>query len=177
MEDFLEEKQRIIASEILKEIRTRLKFLLDVGLDYLSLNRSSVSLSGGESQRIRLATQIGSQLVNVLYILDEPSIGLHQRDNLRLIHSLKSLRDLGNSVIVVEHDKDMMLSADYVVDMGPKAGRLGGEVVFAGTPEEMLKTNTLTSQYLNGKMKLEVPSRRRRGVASPSGCGVPVETT
>ena len=163
VEDFLEEKQRIIASEILKEIRTRLKFLLDVGLDYLSLNRSSVSLSGGESQRIRLATQIGSQLVNVLYILDEPSIGLHQRDNLRLIHSLKSLRDLGNSVIVVEHDKDMMLSADYVVDMGPKAGRLGGEVVFAGTPEEMLKTNTLTSQYLNGKMKLEVPSRRRQG--------------
>ena len=163
VEDFLEEKQRIIASEILKEIRTRLKFLLDVGLDYLSLNRSSVSLSGGESQRIRLATQIGSQLVNVLYILDEPSIGLHQRDNLRLIHSLKSLRDLGNSVIVVEHDKDMMLSADYVVDMGPKAGRLGGEVVFAGTPEEMLKTNTLTSQYLNGKMKLEVPARRRQG--------------
>ena len=163
VEDFLGEKQRIIASEILKEIRTRLKFLLDVGLDYLSLNRSSVSLSGGESQRIRLATQIGSQLVNVLYILDEPSIGLHQRDNLRLIHSLKSLRDLGNSVIVVEHDKDMMLSADYVVDMGPKAGRLGGEVVFAGTPEEMLKTNTLTSQYLNGKMKLEVPARRRQG--------------
>ena len=129
VEDFLEDKQRLIATEILKEIRTRLKFLLDVGLDYLSLNRSSVTLSGGESQRIRLATQIGSQLVNVLYILDEPSIGLHQRDNIRLINSLKELRDLGNTVIVVEHDKDMMLAADYVVDMGPKAGRLGGEVV------------------------------------------------
>ena len=163
VEEYLESKQRIIAAEILKEIRTRLKFLLDVGLDYLSLNRSSVSLSGGESQRIRLATQIGSQLVNVLYILDEPSIGLHQRDNIRLINSLKELRDLGNSVIVVEHDKDMMLAADYVVDMGPKAGRLGGEVVFAGTPEEMLKTSTLTSQYLNGKMKIEVPAERRKG--------------
>lgn len=126
VDPFLEDKQRMIAAEILKEIRTRLKFLLDVGLDYLSLNRTSVSLSGGESQRIRLATQIGSQLVNVLYILDEPSIGLHQRDNLRLINSLKKLRDTGNSVIVVEHDKDMMLAADYVVDMGPKAGRLGG---------------------------------------------------
>ncbi len=163
VEPHLEEKQRRIAEEILKEIRTRLKFLLDVGLDYLSLNRSSVSLSGGESQRIRLATQIGSQLVNVLYILDEPSIGLHQRDNIRLINSLKELRDLGNSVIVVEHDKDMMLAADYIVDMGPKAGRLGGEVVFAGTPEEMLKTNTLTSQYLNGKMKIELPAERRKG--------------
>ncbi|MBP6499584.1 MAG: excinuclease ABC subunit UvrA, partial [Phocaeicola sp.] len=163
VEEHLESKQRIIAAEILKEIRTRLKFLLDVGLDYLSLNRSSVSLSGGESQRIRLATQIGSQLVNVLYILDEPSIGLHQRDNIRLINSLKELRDLGNSVIVVEHDEDMMLAADYVVDMGPKAGRLGGEVVFAGTPEEMLKTSTLTSQYLNGKMKIEVPAERRKG--------------
>ena len=163
VEEHLESKQRIIAAEILKEIRTRLNFLLDVGLDYLSLNRSSVSLSGGESQRIRLATQIGSQLVNVLYILDEPSIGLHQRDNIRLINSLKELRDLGNSVIVVEHDKDMMLAADYVVDMGPKAGRLGGEVVFAGTPEEMLKTSTLTSQYLNGKMKIEVPAERRKG--------------
>ncbi len=140
-----------------------MRFLLDVGLDYLSLNRTSVSLSGGESQRIRLATQIGSQLVNVLYILDEPSIGLHQRDNLRLINSLKKLRDTGNSVIVVEHDKDMMLAADYVVDMGPKAGRLGGEVVFAGTPQEMVKTETLTSQYLNGKMKLEIPSERRAG--------------
>ena len=163
VEPHLEEKQRRIAEEILKEIRTRLKFLLDVGLDYLSLNRSSVSLSGGESQRIRLATQIGSQLVNVLYILDEPSIGLHQRDNIRLISSLKELRDLGNSVIVVEHDKDMMLAADYIVDMGPKAGRLGGEVVFAGTPEEMLKTDTLTSQYLNGKMKIELPAERRKG--------------
>ena len=163
VEPFLEEKQRLIAAEILKEIRTRLKFLLDVGLDYLSLNRSSVSLSGGESQRIRLATQIGSQLVNVLYILDEPSIGLHQRDNIRLINSLKELRDLGNTVIVVEHDKDMMLAADYVVDMGPKAGRLGGEVVFAGTPAEMLKTSTLTSQYLNGQMRIEVPAKRREG--------------
>ncbi|WP_420188072.1 excinuclease ABC subunit UvrA [Bacteroides pyogenes] len=160
---FLSDKQKKIAAEILKEIRTRLKFLLDVGLDYLALNRSSVSLSGGESQRIRLATQIGSQLVNVLYILDEPSIGLHQRDNLRLIHSLKELRDMGNSVIVVEHDKDMMLAADYVIDMGPKAGRLGGEVVFAGVPQEMLKTNTMTSQYLNGKMKIEVPTKRRKG--------------
>ncbi|MDR0893273.1 MAG: excinuclease ABC subunit UvrA [Mediterranea sp.] len=163
VDPFLTEKQRKIAVEILKEIRTRLKFLLDVGLDYLSLNRSSVSLSGGESQRIRLATQIGSQLVNVLYILDEPSIGLHQRDNLRLIHSLKELRDLGNTVIVVEHDKDMMLQADYVIDMGPRAGRLGGEVVFAGTPQQMLKTQTLTSQYLNGERKIELPAHRREG--------------
>ena len=159
----LSSKQQQIAGEILKEIRTRLKFLLDVGLDYLSLNRSSVSLSGGESQRIRLATQIGSQLVNVLYILDEPSIGLHQRDNQRLIHSLKDLRDIGNSVIVVEHDKDMMLAADYVIDMGPKAGRLGGDVVFAGTPREMLRTHTLTSQYLNGERAIEVPAKRREG--------------
>lgn len=159
----LSDKQQLIASEILKEIRTRLKFLLDVGLDYLSLNRTSVSLSGGESQRIRLATQIGSQLVNVLYILDEPSIGLHQRDNVRLIHSLKELRDIGNTVIVVEHDKDMMLEADHIIDMGPKAGRLGGEVVFSGTPQEMLQTDTLTSQYLNGKMEIEVPTRRREG--------------
>lgn len=163
VEEKLDTKQRIIAEEILKEIRTRLKFLLDVGLDYLSLNRASVSLSGGESQRIRLATQIGSQLVNVLYILDEPSIGLHQRDNVRLINSLKDLRDIGNSVIVVEHDKDMMLASDYVVDMGPKAGRLGGEVVFAGTPQEMLKTHTVTSQYLNGEMKIEIPAERRKG--------------
>jgi excinuclease ABC subunit A len=163
VEEHLSEQQRKIAAEILKEIRTRLKFLLDVGLDYLSLDRSSVSLSGGESQRIRLATQIGSQLVNVLYILDEPSIGLHQRDNLRLINSLKELRDIGNTVIVVEHDKDMMLASDYVVDMGPKAGRLGGEVVFAGTPEEMLRTHTLTSQYLNGEMAIEVPAVRREG--------------
>ena len=145
VDDKLDVKQKQIAVEILKEIRSRLKFLLDVGLDYLSLNRASATLSGGESQRIRLATQIGSQLVNVLYILDEPSIGLHQRDNVRLINSLKQLRDTGNSVIVVEHDKDMMLNADYVVDMGPKAGRLGGEVVFAGTPNEMLKVDTLTS--------------------------------
>lgn len=159
----LSDKQQLIASEILKEIRTRLKFLLDVGLDYLSLNRTSVSLSGGESQRIRLATQIGSQLVNVLYILDEPSIGLHQRDNVRLIHSLKELRDIGNTVIVVEHDKDMMLEADHIIDMGPKAGRLGGEVMFSGTPQEMLQTDTLTSQYLNGKMEIEVPARRREG--------------
>ena len=163
VDQFLSDKQKKIAAEILKEIRTRLKFLLDVGLDYLALNRSSVSLSGGESQRIRLATQIGSQLVNVLYILDEPSIGLHQRDNLRLIRSLKELRDMGNSVIVVEHDKDMMLAADYVIDMGPKAGRLGGEVVFSGTPSEMLQTETMTSQYLNGEMKIEVPAKRRKG--------------
>ena len=160
---YLSDKQKLIATEILKEIRNRLKFLLDVGLDYLSLNRSSVSLSGGESQRIRLATQIGSQLVNVLYILDEPSIGLHQRDNLRLINSLKTLRDSGNSVIVVEHDKDMMLAADYVVDLGPKAGRLGGEIVFAGTPDEMLQQETLTSLYLNGRKKIEIPSERRKG--------------
>ena len=163
VEEHLDNKQRQIAAEILKEIRTRLKFLLDVGLDYLSLDRSSMSLSGGESQRIRLATQIGSQLVNVLYILDEPSIGLHQRDNQRLIHSLKELRDIGNSVIVVEHDKDMMLAADYVVDMGPKAGRLGGEVVFEGTPQQMLQTHTLTSQYLNGEKSIEVPKERRKG--------------
>lgn len=163
VEPFLSGKQKKIAAEILKEIRTRLKFLLDVGLDYLALNRSSVSLSGGESQRIRLATQIGSQLVNVLYILDEPSIGLHQRDNLRLINSLKTLRDSGNSVIVVEHDKDMMLAADYVVDMGPKAGRLGGEVMFAGTPAQMVQTGTLTSEYLNGKKKIEIPAKRREG--------------
>ena len=163
VEEHLSEKQRTIATEILKEIRTRLKFLLDVGLDYLSLNRASMTLSGGESQRIRLATQIGSQLVNVLYILDEPSIGLHQRDNRRLINSLSALRDLGNSVIVVEHDKDMMLAADYVVDMGPRAGRLGGEVVFQGTPEEMLRQETLTSNYLNGKLKIEVPAARRKG--------------
>ena len=163
VEEHLSNKQQQIAVEILKEIRTRLKFLLDVGLDYLSLDRSSMSLSGGESQRIRLATQIGSQLVNVLYILDEPSIGLHQRDNLRLINSLKELRDIGNSVIVVEHDKDMMLAADYVIDMGPKAGRLGGEVVFEGTPRQMLQTHTLTSQYLNGECTIEVPKERRKG--------------
>lgn len=163
VDQYLDNKQKQIAVEILKEIRTRLKFLLDVGLDYLALDRGSVTLSGGESQRIRLATQIGSQLVNVLYILDEPSIDLHQRDNQRLIHSLKELRDIGNSVIVVEHDKDMMMAADYVIDMGPKAGRLGGEVVFAGTPKEMLETHTLTSQYLNGEREIEIPQKRREG--------------
>ena len=163
VEPYLESKQQKIAAEILKELKSRLRFLLDVGLDYLSLNRTSVSLSGGESQRIRLATQIGSQLVNVLYILDEPSIGLHQRDNLRLINSLKKLRDTGNSVIVVEHDKDMMLASDYIIDMGPKAGRMGGEVVFEGTPQEMLRKETLTSQYLTGKMKIAIPSERRKG--------------
>ena len=149
-EQHLDSQQAQIAAEILKEIRTRLDFLLEVGLDYLSLGRQSASLSGGESQRIRLATQIGSQLVNVLYILDEPSIGLHQRDNERLIHSLKELRDLGNTVIVVEHDRDMMLAADYIIDIGPRAGRKGGEVVFQGTPKDMLKTDTITAQYLNG---------------------------
>jgi len=159
----LSEKQKTIATEILKEIRSRLQFLLDVGLNYLSLSRSSQSLSGGESQRIRLATQIGSQLVNVLYILDEPSIGLHQRDNERLIKSLKQLRDTGNSVIVVEHDKDMMLAADYVIDLGPLAGRHGGEVVFAGTPAEMLKANTLTSAYLNNTKRIELPAKIREG--------------
>src|SRR5574344_1344611 len=163
VEDHLEPQQKKIAEEILKEIRTRIDFLLEVGLDYLALNRQSASLSGGESQRIRLATQIGSQLVNVLYILDEPSIGLHQRDNERLIKSLKELRDIGNTVIVVEHDKDMMLNADYIVDMGPKAGRLGGEVVFEGTPGEMLKQHTVTSQYLNGERKIEIPAKRRKG--------------
>ncbi|MBP9017509.1 MAG: excinuclease ABC subunit UvrA [Paludibacteraceae bacterium] len=163
VENYLSEKQKAISTEILKEIRTRLQFMLDVGLHYLSLDRSSESLSGGESQRIRLATQIGSQLVNVLYILDEPSIGLHQRDNFRLINSLKQLRDSGNSVIVVEHDKSMMLAADYIVDMGPRAGRLGGEVVFAGKLEEMLKAKTLTSAYLNGEKRIEIPARVRKG--------------
>ena len=159
----MESTQQKIAAEILKEIRTRINFLLDVGLDYLSLNRQSASLSGGESQRIRLATQIGSQLVNVLYILDEPSIGLHQRDNERLINSLKSLRDMGNTVIVVEHDKDMMLSADYIVDIGPKAGRKGGEVVFQGTPQEMLRHDTITAGYLNNTLRIETPLHRREG--------------
>jgi len=157
------EKQRLIAGEIKKEILSRLQFLLDVGLGYLSLSRSSASLSGGESQRIRLATQIGSQLVNVLYILDEPSIGLHQRDNHRLIDSLKKLRDSGNSVVVVEHDKDMMLASDYIVDMGPFAGQKGGDVVFEGLPSEMLKRNTLTSNYLNGKLEIAIPEKRREG--------------
>ena len=159
----LDHQQSQIATEILKEIRTRLDFLLEVGLDYLALNRQSASLSGGESQRIRLATQIGSQLVNVLYILDEPSIGLHQRDNDRLIKSLKELRDLGNTVIVVEHDRDMMLAADYIVDIGPKAGRKGGEVVFQGTVDEMQKTNTITAQYLSGQQNIMLPPQRRKG--------------
>ena len=163
VETKVDRKSGAIAREILKELRSRLKFLLDVGLDYLSLNRSTMALSGGESQRIRLATQIGSQLVNVLYILDEPSIGLHQRDNVRLIDSLKRLRDLGNTVVVVEHDKDMMLSADYIIDMGPRAGRLGGEVVFQGTPAEMLHRDTLTANFLNGRMAIEIPAQRRPG--------------
>ncbi|MDD6820531.1 MAG: excinuclease ABC subunit UvrA [Prevotella sp.] len=162
-ETHLDDKQRQIAHEIIKEMKTRLDFLLEVGLDYLSLNRQSATLSGGESQRIRLATQIGSQLVNVLYILDEPSIGLHQRDNERLINSLKELRDIGNTVIVVEHDKDMMTSADYIIDIGPKAGRKGGEVVFQGTPNDMLKEDTITSKYLNGTMTIPLPERRRKG--------------
>ena len=163
VEDHLDHQQQQIAHEILKEIKTRLDFLLEVGLDYLALNRQSASLSGGESQRIRLATQIGSQLVNVLYILDEPSIGLHQRDNERLIHSLKELRDLGNTVIVVEHDQDMMLNADYIIDIGPRAGRKGGEVVFQGTPKEMLKTNSVTANYLNGTLSIPIPKERRKG--------------
>lgn len=163
VEEHLDKQQRTIATEIVKELRARVSFLLEVGLDYLSLNRASASLSGGESQRIRLATQIGSQLVNVLYILDEPSIGLHQRDNERLIHSLKELRDMGNSVIVVEHDKDMMLAADYIIDIGPKAGRKGGEVVFQGTPRQMLQQHTITADYLNGKRVIELPAKRREG--------------
>ena len=163
VEPTLDHQQQQIATEILKEIRTRLDFLLEVGLDYLALNRQSASLSGGESQRIRLATQIGSQLVNVLYILDEPSIGLHQRDNDRLIRSLKDLRDLGNTVIVVEHDRDMMLASDYIVDIGPRAGRKGGEVVFQGTIDEMMKQQTITAQYLSGKMTIPLPVHRREG--------------
>ena len=163
LDESLTDKQRAIAGEIVKEVKTRIGFLLDVGLGYLSLNRSSVSLSGGEGQRIRLATQVGSQLVNVFYILDEPSIGLHPRDNDRLISSLKSLRDIGNTVIVVEHDRDIMLASDYIIDLGPKAGRKGGEIVFAGTPEEMLKGDTMTARFLNGKEKIEVPAVRRPG--------------
>ena len=163
VEDHLDHQQQQIAHEILKEIRTRIDFLLEVGLDYLALNRQSASLSGGESQRIRLATQIGSQLVNVLYILDEPSIGLHQRDNERLIHSLKELRDLGNTVIVVEHDQDMMLNADYIIDIGPRAGRKGGEVVFQGTPKQILKTDSVTANYLNGTSSIPIPQKRRKG--------------
>ncbi|OUS11047.1 excinuclease ABC subunit A, partial [Nonlabens dokdonensis] len=156
-------KQQQIATELLKEIRERLQFLLDVGLDYLSLNRSAKTLSGGEAQRIRLATQIGSQLVGVLYILDEPSIGLHQRDNEKLINSLVSLRDTGNSVIVVEHDKDMIERADHVIDIGPRAGKYGGEIISEGSPQEILKHDTLTAQYLNGKREIAVPKKRRKG--------------
>lgn len=163
LEDRLDQRKRLVAEEILKEIRSRLQFLLDVGLDYMSLNRSSSSLSGGESQRIRLATQIGSQLVNVLYILDEPSIGLHQRDNTRLINSLKQLRDNGNSIIVVEHDRDIMTESDYVIDIGPGAGKTGGEVVYQGTPQKMLKSHTLTADYLNGVKAIQVPETRRKG--------------
>ena len=163
LNSLLSEKQRTIATEIIKEIQSRIGFLLDVGLGYLSLNRSSASLSGGEGQRIRLATQVGSQLVNVFYILDEPSIGLHPRDNDRLINSLKSLRDLGNTVIVVEHDRDIMLASDYIIDLGPKAGRKGGEVVFAGTPAAMLQGDTTTARFLNGKEKIDVPAERRPG--------------
>lgn len=163
VEEHMTSKQQKIATEIVKELRKRVSTLLDVGLDYLSLNRPSASLSGGESQRIRLTTQIGSQLVNVLYILDEPSIGLHQRDNVKLINSLKKLRDLGNTVIVVEHDEDMMRAADWIIDVGPKAGRKGGEIVFQGTPADMLKTHTLTAQYLNGEKKIEIPKTRRNG--------------
>ena len=163
VEDKLTDKNRIIATEILKELRTRLRFLLDVGLGYLSLGRATMTLSGGESQRIRLATQIGSQLVNVLYILDEPSIGLHQRDNVRLIQSLRNLRDTGNTIVVVEHDRDMMMAADYIIDMGPGAGRLGGEVVYQGTPQQMLKEQTLTARYLNNDLRIEIPQERRKG--------------
>ena len=159
----LSEKQKRIASEVIKEINDRLAFLMNVGLNYLSLSRSSKSLSGGEAQRIRLATQIGSQLVGVLYILDEPSIGLHQRDNEKLIHSLEQLRNLGNSVLVVEHDKDMIERADYVIDIGPKAGKYGGEIISKGTPQELLSENTTTAQYLNGALKIEVPKTRRTG--------------
>ena len=163
VEEHLEIQKQKIAAEIVKELRARVDFLLDVGLDYLSLNRQSASLSGGESQRIRLATQIGSQLVNVLYILDEPSIGLHQRDNERLINSLKELRDIGNTVIVVEHDEDMMRASDWIIDIGPKAGRKGGQVGFQGRPEDMLKTTTITAQYLNGKLGISIPTERRKG--------------
>ncbi len=173
LEDRLTDRQKKIAVEVIKEIRDRIRFLEDVGLNYLSLDRTSRTLSGGESQRIRLATQIGSQLVNVLYILDEPSIGLHHRDNLRLIHSLEQLRDTGNSVIVVEHDKDMMMNADYLIDMGPFAGRHGGQVVAAGTPQQVLRAGTLTSKYLLGEAKIEIPKKRRKGnghVLSLNGC-------
>jgi excinuclease ABC subunit A len=163
LNSYLSDKQKTIASEVIKEIKDRLAFLMNVGLNYLALNRSSKSLSGGEAQRIRLATQIGSQLVGVLYILDEPSIGLHQRDNEKLIHSLEKLRDIGNSVIVVEHDKDMIERADYVIDIGPKAGKYGGEIISKGTPAEILKEHTITAMYLNGEMKIEIPKKRRAG--------------
>ena len=163
VENTFSDKNKIIAYEILKEIKSRLRFLLDVGLEYLSLSRSSKTLSGGESQRIRLATQIGSQLVNVLYILDEPSIGLHQRDNERLINSLKNLRDIGNSVLVVEHDKDMILEADEVLDIGPRAGKHGGEVLWQGKPKDLLKADTITADYITGKRKIEIPKERRHG--------------
>ncbi|AOC96170.1 UvrABC system protein A [Flavobacterium anhuiense] len=163
LENHLTDKQLLIASEVVKEIKDRLNFLMNVGLNYLALSRSSKSLSGGEAQRIRLATQIGSQLVGVLYILDEPSIGLHQRDNEKLIQSLEQLRDIGNSVIVVEHDKDMIETADYVIDIGPKAGKYGGQIISTGTPKETLASNTITAQYLNGKMKFDIPKKRRKG--------------
>lgn len=163
LDDKLSEKQRVIGSEIVKELRTRIQFLLDVGLNYLALSRGSKTLSGGEAQRIRLATQIGSQLVGVLYILDEPSIGLHQRDNVKLIESLENLRDLGNSVLVVEHDKDMMIASDYVIDIGPEAGKHGGEIISIGTPQELLKSKTLTADYLNGTRFFDIPKKRRKG--------------
>jgi excinuclease ABC subunit A len=163
LENHLSDKQKLIATEVIKEIKDRLNFLMNVGLEYLAISRSSKSLSGGEAQRIRLATQIGSQLVGVLYILDEPSIGLHQRDNEKLIHSLEQLRDIGNSVIVVEHDKDMIERADYVIDIGPKAGKYGGEIISKGTPAEILKHDTITAQYMNGKMKFDIPKKRREG--------------
>ena len=163
LDSHLSDKQKRIATEVIKEIKDRLNFLMNVGLNYLALSRSSKSLSGGEAQRIRLATQIGSQLVGVLYILDEPSIGLHQRDNEKLIHSLEQLRDIGNSVIVVEHDKDMIERADYVIDIGPKAGKYGGEIISKGTPAEILKHHTITAMYMNGEMKIEVPAKRRQG--------------
>ncbi len=163
LEDRLTERQNTIASEILKEIRARIVFLLDVGLSYLTLDRTARTLSGGEAQRIRLATQIGSQLMNVMYILDEPSIGLHQRDNERLINALKNLRDLGNTVLVVEHDKDMILEADHVIDMGPAAGVHGGEIVAQGTPQELMNAHTLTTSYLNGEKRIAIPKQRREG--------------
>jgi len=177
LHDRLDNKDRLISAEIIKEISSRLKFLLDVGLDYLQLNRDSSTLSGGESQRIRLATQLGSELVNVLYILDEPSIGLHQRDNHRLINSLKKLRDASNSIIVVEHDKDIMLEADYVIDIGPGAGNKGGEVVFEGTPAQMLEAGTLTSDYLKGKKTIAPrlpPPQRQRKTAYTQGMHGPI---